>query len=209
MKPRVLIADDRENMRKLFLQLFGEVYDTAVALDGAQALSRIASEEFAVVLTDIRMPGADGFEVLRAVKQRWPDTEVILMTAYASIAKAVEAMREGAYDYLAKPFEADQVALVVARAIEHRRRRRLASSAEAGSSLSVELPDAASLAQMTYRDAVDVARESVSREYLVQLMREFGGNVTRAASRAGMERETLHRLLRRYGLRSEDFRSGG
>jgi DNA-binding NtrC family response regulator len=208
MRPRILIVDDRENMRKLFLQLFGEVYDIAIAADGAQALARVASEEFAVVLTDIRMPGADGFDVLRAVKQRWPETEVILMTAYASIAKAVDAMREGAYDYLAKPFEADQVALVVARAIEHRRRRRLANPLETGS-LSVDLPDAASLAQMTYRDAVDAARESVSREYLLQLMREFGGNVTRAASRAGIERETLHRLLRRYGLRSEDFRGGG
>ncbi len=62
---------------------------------------------------------------------------------------------------------------------------------------------------MPYRDAVDIARDRISRDYLVALMREFGGNVTRAAERAGMERESLHRLLRRYGIRSEDFKHPG
>jgi DNA-binding NtrC family response regulator len=59
---------------------------------------------------------------------------------------------------------------------------------------------------MPYREAVDSARDAVSREYLVALMQEFGGNVTHAAERAGMERESLHRLLKRYGVRSEDFK---
>jgi transcriptional regulator with GAF, ATPase, and Fis domain len=62
------------------------------------------------------------------------------------------------------------------------------------------------LAQMPYREAVDIARDRISRDYLVALMREFGGNVTHAAERAGMERESLHRLLRRYGIRSDDFK---
>jgi two-component system response regulator HydG len=62
------------------------------------------------------------------------------------------------------------------------------------------------LAQMPYREAVDIARDRISRDYLVALMREFGGNVTRAAERAGMERESLHRLLRRYAIRSDDFK---
>jgi two-component system response regulator AtoC len=67
-------------------------------------------------------------------------------------------------------------------------------------------PDA--LAAMPYKDAVAGARDRVSRDYLVALMSEFGGNVTRAAERAGMERESLHRLLRKYGLRSDDFKEG-
>jgi two-component system response regulator HydG len=62
------------------------------------------------------------------------------------------------------------------------------------------------LAALPYRDVVDEARDRVSREYLSALMREFGGNVTRAAERAGMERESLHRLLKRYGVRSEEFK---
>jgi two-component system response regulator AtoC len=69
-------------------------------------------------------------------------------------------------------------------------------------------PDAAGLAALPYKDAVAGARDRVSREYLVALMQEFGGNVTRAAERAGVERESLHRLLRKYGLRSDDFKAG-
>jgi DNA-binding NtrC family response regulator len=67
-------------------------------------------------------------------------------------------------------------------------------------------PPAEVLATLPYRDAVDHARDRVSREYLAQLMKEFGGNVTRAAERAGVERESLHRLLRRYGVRSDDYK---
>ena len=62
------------------------------------------------------------------------------------------------------------------------------------------------LAKMPYREAVDLARDRVSRDYLTALMREFEGNVTHAAQRAGMERESLHRLLKRYGIRSDDYK---
>lgn len=67
---------------------------------------------------------------------------------------------------------------------------------------------ASDLGRLTYREVVDIARDRVSREYLIALMREFEGSVTRAAERAGMERETLHRLLKRFGLRSDEFKSG-
>jgi transcriptional regulator of acetoin/glycerol metabolism len=62
------------------------------------------------------------------------------------------------------------------------------------------------LAQMPFRDAVDLARDRISRDYLVALLREFEGNVTQAAARAGVKRESLHRLLKHYGIRSDDFR---
>ena len=62
---------------------------------------------------------------------------------------------------------------------------------------------------LSYREVVDLARDRASREYLIALMRELGGNVTEAARRAGMERESLHRLLKRYGVRSEDFKQRG
>jgi two-component system response regulator AtoC len=70
------------------------------------------------------------------------------------------------------------------------------------------IPPGAMLAALPYRDAVEQARDRISREYLEALMKEFGGNVTRAAERAGMERESLHRLLRRYGIRSDEFKPG-
>jgi DNA-binding NtrC family response regulator len=121
-RPEVLVVDDKENMRKLFSRILGDAYAVTEAADGTQALVLLASRSFDVVVTDIQMPGADGFEVLREVKRRAPDTQVVLVTAYASIPKAVEAIKEGAYDYVSKPFDPDEVALVVARALEQRRR---------------------------------------------------------------------------------------
>jgi two-component system response regulator AtoC len=120
---RVLVVDDKENILKLFAKILAEGHHVTSALDGARALSLIATEEFDVVVTDIRMPGAGGFEVLAAVKARSPSTEVVMMTGYASVGDAVRAMKLGAYDYLEKPFDPDAAALTVARAAERRRLR--------------------------------------------------------------------------------------
>jgi two-component system response regulator AtoC len=125
---RVLVVDDKENMLKLFAKILSDGYRVATASDGSLALSLIATEEFDVVVTDIRMPGADGFEVLKAVKARCPSTEVVMMTGYANVGDAVQAMKLGAYDYLEKPFDPDAAGLVVARAAERKRLRDEAAS---------------------------------------------------------------------------------
>ncbi len=124
-RARILVVDDKENILKLFARILGDGYELTTAADGAQALSLVAAQPFDVVVTDLRMPAADGFEVLRAVKARAPETEVIMMTAYATVGDAVEAMRQGAYDYLQKPFDPDDAILVVARALERRRLQQL------------------------------------------------------------------------------------
>src|SRR5574341_2446455 len=95
---RILVADDKENMLKLVARILGDAYDVTTAADGNRAISLLGGQEFDVVITDLRMPGADGFEVLRAAKARSPDTEVIMMTAYATVQNAVAAMKQGAYD---------------------------------------------------------------------------------------------------------------
>ena len=123
-RARILVVDDKENILKLFARILGDGYELATAADGGRAISLVASQEFDVVVTDLRMPGADGFEVLRAVKARAPETEVVMMTAYATVKDAVEAMKQGAYDYLQKPFDPDDAERVVARAVERRRLRR-------------------------------------------------------------------------------------
>src|SRR5688572_25061549 len=120
---RVLVVDDKENILKLFARLLGDTYEVTCAEDGARALALVAAQEFDVVVSDVRMPGADGFEVLRAVKSRYPDTEVVMMTGYATVQDAVEAMRAGAFDYLQKPFLPDAAAELVTRAMERRRLR--------------------------------------------------------------------------------------
>jgi two-component system response regulator HydG len=127
-KPSVLVVDDKENMLTLFEKILGTAYDLTTAPDGTRALALIASRTFDLVVTDIRMPGADGFEILKAVKAYAPDTEVVMMTAYASVQKAVEAIKEGAYDYIQKPFDPDDVSLIVARAVERKRLREQAAN---------------------------------------------------------------------------------
>jgi DNA-binding NtrC family response regulator len=120
---RVLVVDDKENILKLFGKILTDGYLLTTAGDGARALSLIATEPFDVVVTDIRMPRAGGFEVLEAVKSRSPSTEVVMMTGHAAVEDAVRAMKMGAYDYLVKPFDPDAAALTVARAVERRRLR--------------------------------------------------------------------------------------
>ena len=118
---RVLVADDKENMLKLFAKILADGYEVETAEDGARALGLVATRDYDVVVTDIRMPGADGFELLAAVKARAPATEVVLMTGYATVPDAVRAMKMGAFDYLEKPFDPDAALALVARAAGHKR----------------------------------------------------------------------------------------
>ena len=127
MKARVLVCDDKENFTKLFRRILPlERFDVTTAEDGHRALALVAAGDFDVIVSDIRMPGADGLDVLREAKSRDPDAEVVLMTAYATVPAAVDAIRQGAYDYLAKPFEPDEALLVVERALERRRLKQQA-----------------------------------------------------------------------------------
>ena len=215
-RAHILLVDDKQTMLSLVAKILSE-HDVTTASTGEEALAVIAQRQFDLVLTDVRMPGADCFAVVLAVKQRWPTTEVIMMTAFASVESAVEAIKLGAYDYLQKPFDPDDVSLVVARALE-RRRVAVANgdpSAHPGSEAVADLVasedeavEANQLASLSYKAAVNLARDRISRDYLVALLRTFRGNVTQAAERAGLERESLHRLLRRYGLRAEAYRDG-
>jgi DNA-binding NtrC family response regulator len=119
----VLVADDKENLRKLVARILAEAGGYAVdeAEDGARALALVATRPYDVVVTDIRMPGADGFELLGAIKARDPSIEVVMMTGYATVQDAVRAMKRGAFDYLEKPFDPDAALAVVSRAAERKR----------------------------------------------------------------------------------------
>lgn len=103
---RVLVADDEEIVREmLYGYLTDEGYDADLAKDGPDAIEKISKKHYNVVITDIRMPGANGMEVLRAAKEASEDTEVIVMTAFSTEDLAIEAVRLGAYDYLKKPID--------------------------------------------------------------------------------------------------------
>jgi two-component system response regulator HydG len=115
--PLVLVVDDKMNMVRLMAKVLGADARVRTANRGAEALRILENESVDVVLSDLRMPDMDGIEVLKRCKQLRPEAEFILMTAYASVATAIEALRLGAYDYLTKPFEPEEARAVVLRAI--------------------------------------------------------------------------------------------
>jgi DNA-binding NtrC family response regulator len=118
MSRTILLVDDEPKMRDvLATALEGFGYRVRDAADGAAALAALEHEEVDLVLTDLRMPRMTGHELLLAVRERWPQLPVVLMTAYGDIRDAVEAMRVGAFDYLTKPVDIDEVAAVLDKAL--------------------------------------------------------------------------------------------
>jgi DNA-binding NtrC family response regulator len=134
--PRILVVDDERMMLRAWEKILaGQGYQVETCENGVEALARFQQETFDVVILDIMMPHLSGMEVLKEIKARHADVEVVMMTAFATIDTAVQAIRTGAYDYLVKPFEnIDSVANVVRRAVERKqlidRNRRLESELE-------------------------------------------------------------------------------
>lgn len=122
-KDRLLVADDEESIRGTLSALLAEEgYDVTTVPSAEEALERFGSDPFPLVITDIRMGGMSGIDLLKEVRTIRPETEVIIITSYASLETAVLALRSGAYDYLIKPFEElDLVVAAVARALEKSR----------------------------------------------------------------------------------------
>ncbi len=119
--PRVLIVDDEEIVRRCHLRVLASDHCEVKAVhDGTQALETLQAEAFDIVLLDLRMPGMDGMAVLRQIRSRWPDCEVVVITGYPSLDTAKEAIRLGAHDYLAKPLEPATVIRAATSAIEHK-----------------------------------------------------------------------------------------
>lgn len=120
----ILIVEDKESLRqmlRLTLQTAGHAIDEAC--DGAEARRKLNDARYKLVITDLKMPRADGLEVLRAAKVADPDTTVIVLTAYGTIDEAVQAMKEGAHDFLQKPVDSRHLLMLVERALEEARLR--------------------------------------------------------------------------------------
>jgi NtrC-family two-component system response regulator AlgB len=179
----VLIVDDEKNIRAhlaTYVRGLGHRVETAAdAAEGLRVLERVAAD---AVFADVRMPGMDGVELLREVRRRRPDTAVVLMTAYATVRGAVQAMREGAYDYLVKPFDLDEAGLLLERLLEvralRRENRELRRAVEAPPLLESEEP--------AMRRVLAVARQAAGSDATVLLTGESGTgkNVLAAAIHA-------------------------
>jgi two-component system response regulator HydG len=124
-KPSLLIVDDEQVVRDSLVHWFTEEgYRLEAAATAAEALARLASGDVDLIIADIRMPGMDGLELLEKIQSEQLDTAVIIMTGYASVESAVRALKHGAFDYITKPFDPDDLSVVVRNALEQQRLKR-------------------------------------------------------------------------------------
>jgi len=121
MKPRLLLVDDEEMfLEYLSKRLINRQYDVTTCLSGEEAIEKVRDYDFDVVIIDILMPGIDGIETLSEIKKLKPLTEVIMLTGHASRESGIEGMRLGAYDYLRKPFDTEDLVSKINKAYERK-----------------------------------------------------------------------------------------
>jgi two-component system response regulator HydG len=120
MKAKILVADDETSHRQMIeAVLAAEGYEVTQAEDGQAAISAVEDRFYDLVIMDVRMPNVDGIQALQKIKQISPDIPVIIMTAYASVGSAVDALKSSAYDYLIKPLDIDELKILVDKALRH------------------------------------------------------------------------------------------
>ncbi len=187
----VLVIDDKKNMLSLMKKVLRNDANVLTAERGLDALRILEAERVDVVLCDLRMPDMDGVEVLKLCKRVRPQAEFILMTAYASVATAVEALRLGAYDYLIKPFDPQTGRAVVLRAMG---RAAASMPGHEGDAADTEvLPDMLARSQ-TMRELSQLVRRVAASDATVLLLGETGTGKERVA-------RALHRLSGRSAQR--------
>lgn len=189
---RVLVVDDRRNMvASIGFILRDAGIDVREETDPRVALEAVREENFDVVLTDLKMDGLDGLELLREVSEISPTTQVIIMTAFASVDNAVDAMRAGAYDYVQKPFKDGELVVKVSRAVE---RRRLLTQVRL---LSDEFRN-------RYRLESIIGRSGPMRELLSRLVRVAATDATvLVTGESGTGKELIARALHANSRRAD------
>jgi two-component system response regulator HydG len=175
-RPTVLVVDDRPNMLSLLRKVLSHDANIVTASSGGEALALLQREPVSVVLCDLRMPDMDGIDVLRECKRLLPHAEFVLMTAYATVDTAVEAMRLGAYDYLTKPFEPSDARVVVLKALA----RSSAAQSAAGDGSTEVLPGLLARSH-PMRDLAELVRRIAASAATVLVLGETGTGKERVA----------------------------
>lgn len=212
MSSRILVVDDERNIRRVLQALLqDEGYDVDSAQDGDEARSmlRRAQLRYDVVLTDLRMPGCDGMELLRWAQDTHPDTPIVMITAHGTVDIAVEAMRAGAFDFITKPFEEAELSAIVSKALAHReanRRRAYALGTTDPSADTLEtditVPADDEAASEVLGDIIGV---SAAMQQLFALMRKVAPSPTTILIRgeSGTGKELVANAIHRLSLRSD------
>jgi two-component system response regulator RegA len=173
--PSILIVDDDEAFRSRLARAFeNRGYDTRVAADFDSAIDEAQHESPELAVTDLKMPGRSGLELVQALHEIDPATRVVVLTGYGSIATAIDAVRLGATYYLPKPADADDIVAAFARA----------------DAPPLEPPEP------EYEEAPSLAR--AEWEHINRVLSDCGGNISEAARRLGIHRRSLQRKLQKY-----------
>jgi len=201
---KILVVDDEQSVAttiKAILQLDGN--EVSAVTSGKEALDLLREHEFDVVLTDLRLDDLDGIEILRETQKLWPDTVSIMLTGYASLESAVTALRSGAYDYLIKPSDVDELRATVGRALERRRLRQRLVELEQLDKLKTQFLSMASHELRTPLTAVSgfmqIARRRMGRlgaaTDVPQPWREEAQNADETLEMANRQAKKLARLI--------------
>ena len=110
---RILVIDDEPMVCKSCEKIFEDNYDVTITMSGREGLDRLLQEDFDLVIVDLKMPDMDGMELVKIIKQKRPNTEVVIMTGYSTVETAVEGMKLGAAEFISKPFTPDEMLTAV------------------------------------------------------------------------------------------------
>jgi two-component system response regulator AtoC len=172
MSDKILIVDDEPSNRKILGQeLTHRGYAVDTANDGSEALKKVETTRPDLIILDYTMPGLSGLDVLKELRKKEDDTPVVMITAYGTVERAVQAMKEGAYDFITRPFEPDHIALVVQKALERQRLKRGVEvlSEEVGQRYRLIVGESPRMKQ-----AVDMAKKAAGSNATVLLLGESG-----------------------------------
>jgi DNA-binding NtrC family response regulator len=173
----ILIVDDEISLLVLLERIITErtPYSVMTTASSIEAAKEVEERDFELLITDLKMPNLDGLDLLQRVKQLKKDMEVIIITAFGSAEVAVEAMKQGAYDYITKPFRKEQILITIDRAM---RWRRLKSSV-------------AELERRIFGQPYESALDSFRAEYAHRAVARYAGDLQLAARATGLSRDTL------------------
>jgi len=171
---RILVVDDDPLILKSCRDVFAEEgYVTVQANGGAAGIESMAKEGFDLIITDLKMPGVDGLDVLHAAQQREPSTPVIVLTGYPTVASAIESVKAGAFDYVCKPVTPDELLLATNKALEHSRLLLQSSYFRSRAGEDVQLENVIARSQ-TMRDVLDLVKQVAPTDSTVLLTGESG-----------------------------------
>jgi DNA-binding NtrC family response regulator len=172
MSANILIVDDESSNRRILEQVLTRTgYHVETASDGSEALKKTEASRPELIILDYMMPDMSGMDVLRELRKRDDDTPVVMVTAYGTVERAVDAMQEGAYDFITRPFKPEHIALVVRKALERQRLKRGVEilSEEIGERYHLIIGESAKMKQ-----AVDLARKVAASNATILLLGESG-----------------------------------